>query len=120
MRVRDVILSNADDAQTHREKLVRIVLDEMYQFVGLLAASGHALEINWPALEEVGIQPDESLIVGGELQHKYGRFRWAPYWVRKIDRAQLQNSRSGPSRPTGSGKQRTTDCDVLLKIFKQH
>jgi hypothetical protein len=66
MRVRDVLLSNTDDAQTHREKLVRIVLDEMYQFVGLLATSGHALEINRPALEEVGIQPDESPIVGGD------------------------------------------------------
>lgn len=66
MRVRDVILSNSDDAQTHRQKLVRIVLDQVYQFVGLLAASGHALEINRPALEEVGVQPDESPMVGGD------------------------------------------------------
>jgi hypothetical protein len=113
MRVRDVILSNADDAQTHREKLVRIVLDEMYQFVGLLAASGHALEINRPALEEVGIQPDESLIVGGDSNTSmadsdgrhtgYGRSIGLSYKIPGVGPA-------GLLAPENSGPQTVTFC----------
>ena len=56
LRVRDVTLSSTDDLQTHREKLARIVLDEMYQFVGLLDTDGTTLEINRAALEGAGIQ----------------------------------------------------------------
>jgi PAS domain-containing protein len=59
LRVRDVTLSATDDLQTHREKLARIVLDEMYQFVGLLDAHGNTLEINRAALEGAGIRLDE-------------------------------------------------------------
>ena len=39
-RLRDVTLSASDDPQTQRDKLARIVLDEMFQFVGLLDADG--------------------------------------------------------------------------------
>jgi hypothetical protein len=49
-RVGDVTLSSTDDLQAHREKLARIVLDEMYQFVGLLDAEGMTLDINRAAL----------------------------------------------------------------------
>src|ERR1700730_6561735 len=56
LRVRDVTLLGTDDLQTHREKLARIVLDEMYQFVGLLDTDGTTLEINRAALEGAGIQ----------------------------------------------------------------
>jgi PAS domain S-box-containing protein len=59
LRVRDVTLSATDDLQTHREKLARIVLDEMYQFVGLLDAHGNTLEINRAALEGAGIRLDD-------------------------------------------------------------
>jgi PAS domain S-box-containing protein len=59
LRVRGVTLSATDDLQTHREKLARIVLDEMYQFVGLLDADGMTLEINRAALEGAGIQLDD-------------------------------------------------------------
>jgi PAS domain S-box-containing protein len=59
LRVRDVPLSAADDLQTHREKLARIVLDEMYQFVGLLDVDGNTLEINRAALEGAGIRLDD-------------------------------------------------------------
>ena len=38
LRVGGVTLGRDDDLQTYREKLARIVLDEMYQFVGLLDA----------------------------------------------------------------------------------
>ncbi len=58
-RVRDVTLSAADDLQTHREKLARIVVDEMYQFVGLLDADGITLEINRAALNGAGIGLDD-------------------------------------------------------------
>ena len=59
LRVRDVTLCATDDLQTHREKLARIVLDEMYQFVGLLDANGMTLEINRAALEGAGIRLDD-------------------------------------------------------------
>ena len=56
LNVREVILSNRDSLQTYREKLARIILDEMYQFVGLLDAKGMTLEINRAALEGAGIK----------------------------------------------------------------
>ena len=40
VRVRDVVLSSADQPTTRREKLARIILDELYEFVGLLDARG--------------------------------------------------------------------------------
>jgi PAS domain S-box-containing protein len=58
-RLRDVILSASDDVQTHRDKLARIVLDEMVQFVGLLDTDGTTLEINRAALEGAAIQLDD-------------------------------------------------------------
>jgi PAS domain S-box-containing protein len=51
-----VVLRASDDDQTHREKLARIVLDRMYEFVGLLDASGRILEINRAALEGAGLK----------------------------------------------------------------
>lgn len=59
LRVRDVTLHATDDLQTHREKLARIVLDEMYQFVGLLDPDGLTLEINRAALEGTGIRLED-------------------------------------------------------------
>lgn len=59
LRVRDVVLRATDDFQTHREKIARILLDELYEFVGLLDASGMTLEINRAALEGAGIELDE-------------------------------------------------------------
>jgi hypothetical protein len=35
LNLRDVALSQSDTPQTFREKLARVILDEMYQFVGL-------------------------------------------------------------------------------------
>lgn len=54
--VRDVRIHATDDLQEHREKLARIVLDEMYQFVGLLDPDGITLEINRAALDGAGIR----------------------------------------------------------------
>src|SRR6201986_2990548 len=55
LNLRDVALSQGDAPQTFREKLARVILDEMYQFVGLLDATGMTLEINRAALEGAGI-----------------------------------------------------------------
>jgi PAS domain S-box-containing protein len=59
LRVRDVTLRATDDLQTHREKLARIVLNELYEFVGLLDAKGTTLEINQAALDGAGVPLDE-------------------------------------------------------------
>lgn len=59
LHVRDVALCATDDLQTQRYKLARIMLDEMYQFVGLLDVNGMMLEINRAALEAVGIRMDD-------------------------------------------------------------
>ena len=55
LRVRDVTLRADDDPQTAREKLARVVLNELYEFVGLLDANGNTLEINRAALDGAGI-----------------------------------------------------------------
>jgi PAS domain S-box-containing protein len=60
--VRQVELRAEDSPQRHREKLARIVLDEMFQFVGLLDVQGTLLEVNRAALEGAGIRLDD--IVG--------------------------------------------------------
>lgn len=54
--VRQVELSAGDSPQRHREKLARIVLDEMFQFVALLDVDGRLLEVNRAALEGGGIR----------------------------------------------------------------
>jgi PAS domain S-box-containing protein len=59
VRVGDVLLSGVDDAQSLREKLARIVLDQMYQFVGLLDPQGRILEINRPALDGAGLRLED-------------------------------------------------------------
>jgi len=59
LHVRDVTLSASDDFDTRRDKLARIMLDEMYQFVGLLDVRGNMLEINRGALESVGIRMED-------------------------------------------------------------
>lgn len=59
LSVREVVLSGTDQPQTYREKLARIILDEMYQFVGLLDGKGATLEINRAALEGAGIRPSD-------------------------------------------------------------
>ena len=58
-RIGAVTFSEFDDTQTRREKLARIVLDGMYQFVGLLDAEGRTLEINRAALEGAGIRLED-------------------------------------------------------------
>jgi PAS domain S-box-containing protein len=91
LRVRDVTLLATDDLQRHREKLARIVLDEMYQFVGLLDADGNVLDINRVALEGAGIRLDE-------IQ---GRPFWEARWwapseeTQKLQRRLVEEARAG-------------------------
>ena len=59
LRVGDVTLSAADDFQTQQNKLARVMVNAMYQFVGLLDANGTMLEINPAALETVGLRMDD-------------------------------------------------------------
>lgn len=55
VQVGSVAISRTDAPQTQREKLARVVLDSMYQFVGLLDAEGRTLEINRAALDGAGV-----------------------------------------------------------------
>ena len=59
VQVGSVALRHADSIQAQREKLARIVLDSMYQFVGLLDADGMTLEINRAALEGAGLRMED-------------------------------------------------------------
>jgi PAS domain S-box-containing protein len=70
LRVRQVELRADDSVQHHREKLARIVLDEMYQFVALLDVQGTLLEVNRAALEGAGIRLEDIL----------GRPFWEARW----------------------------------------
>jgi PAS domain S-box-containing protein len=55
IRVRGTEIVATDTAQEYRQKLARITLDEMYQFVALLDATGTLLEVNRAALEGAGL-----------------------------------------------------------------
>src|ERR1700704_1186824 len=60
----------ADTRERYREKIARITLDSMVQFVGLLDADGTVLEINQVALDGVGIK----------LSDVEGRPFWTTFW----------------------------------------
>ena len=53
--VRGTEIVATDSRQRYREKIARITLDSMVQFVGLLDARGSVLEINQVALDAVGL-----------------------------------------------------------------
>ena len=56
VNVRGTELLASDTREQYRQKLARIALDSMVQFVGLLDANGTVLEINQAALDGAGIQ----------------------------------------------------------------
>ena len=68
--VRGAELLASDTPEQYREKIARITLDSMVQFVGLLDAQGTVLEINHVALNAVGIK----------LSDVEGRPFWTTFW----------------------------------------
>ena len=70
LTVRGTELLTNDTPERHRQKIARITLDSMVQFVGLLDAEGTVLEINQVALDAVGIK----------LSDVEGRPFWTTFW----------------------------------------
>src|SRR4249920_226692 len=68
--VRGTALLAGDTREQYRQKIARITLDSMVQFVGLLDAKGTVLEINCVALDAVGIK----------LADVEGRPFWTTFW----------------------------------------
>ncbi len=68
--VRCTELLASDTRERYRQKLARITLDSMVQFVGLLDANGTVLEINQVALDGVGL----------ELSAVEGKPFWTTFW----------------------------------------
>src|SRR5882672_2816461 len=60
----------SDTREQYRQKLARITLDSMVQFVGLLDANGTVLEINHVALDAVGVK----------LADVEGKPFWTTFW----------------------------------------
>jgi CheY-like chemotaxis protein len=56
VKVRGTELLAGDTPERYRQKIARITLDSMVQFVGLLDADGTVLEINHVALDAVGVK----------------------------------------------------------------
>ena len=75
IRVRETEILATDSRQQYREKLARITLDSMVQFVGLLDAQGTVLEINKVALDAVGIS----------LADVEGKPFWTTFWWQVSD-----------------------------------
>ncbi len=70
INVRGTELLTSDTRDRYRQKIARITLDSMVQFVGLLDANGTVLEINRVALDAVGI----------ELSDVEGKPFWTTFW----------------------------------------
>jgi PAS domain S-box-containing protein len=70
VKVRGTELLASDTHEQYRQKLARITLDFMVQFVGLLDAKGTVLEINHVALDAVGIK----------LSDVEGKPFWTTFW----------------------------------------
>lgn len=91
LAVRGVVIRPDDAQDVRRQKMARIILDSMYQFLGLLDADGMVLEINQAALDGAGLSLDE--VVG----KPFWQARW---WevseeVRQRVRDMIGEARSG-------------------------
>ncbi|MDR3369153.1 ATP-binding protein [Rhodoferax sp.] len=78
--VKGVQLSPHDSGEVRRQKFARVILDAMYQFLGLLDVDGTVLEINRAALEGAGIVLDD--VVGKPF--------WEARWWAVSDEARSQ------------------------------
>src|SRR5271157_5267352 len=70
VKVHNTELLASDTPEVYRQKLARITLDSMVQFVGLLDRNGAVLEINQVALDAVGIK----------LSDVEGKPFWTTFW----------------------------------------
>lgn len=78
--VKGVQLSLHDSDEVRRQKYARIILDAMYQFLGLLDVHGTVLEINRAALEGAGVALDD--VVGKPF--------WEARWWAVSEDARMQ------------------------------
>lgn len=89
--VKGIQLADDDSLDVRRQKLARIILDSMYQFLGLLDVDGTVIEINQAALDGAGIRLDE--VVGKPF--------WEARWwalsetTRERVRAMVDEARNG-------------------------
>ena len=89
--VKGVQLARDDATEVRQQKYARIILDAMYQFLGLLDVDGTVLEINQSALDGAGIA----------LQDVVGRPFWEARWwavsdeARQRVRSMVQQARDG-------------------------
>jgi PAS domain S-box-containing protein len=89
--VKGVVLLSTDSFDERRQKLARIIVDSMYQFLGILDADGTVIEINRAALEGAGL----------ELADVVGKPFWEARWwalsleTRERVRAMVAQARSG-------------------------
>jgi PAS domain S-box-containing protein len=84
-------LAPDDSTEVRRQKFARIILDAMYQFLGLLDVDGTVLEINHSALEGAGLRLDD--VVG----KPFWEARW---WAVSADsrnrvRSMVEQARNG-------------------------
>jgi adenylate cyclase len=75
VNVRGTELLASDTRDQYRQKIARITLDSMVQFVGLLDTEGTVLEINHVALDAVGVRL--SLVEGKPF--------WTTFWWQVSD-----------------------------------
>jgi PAS domain S-box-containing protein len=83
-------IGKSDPVHVRRQKLARITLDSMVQFVGLLDAQGTVLEINKVALDAVGLT----------LADVEGKRFWTTFWWQVSEEAN-QGIRDAIARGTG-------------------
>ncbi len=89
--VKGIVLDAGDAPDVRRQKMAHIILDSMFQFLGLLDVDGTVLEINRAALDGAGLC----------LEHVVGRPFWQARWwavsgeVRDRVKAMIAEARAG-------------------------
>jgi PAS domain S-box-containing protein len=89
-KVRGTEILATDTPRQYREKLARIAMDEMYQFVAVLDAEGTLLEVNRAALEGGGLK----------LSDVEGKPFWECFWW-GVSKESQQTLRQAISRASG-------------------
>ncbi|HJV24538.1 MAG TPA: ATP-binding protein [Aromatoleum sp.] len=102
--VKGVELSDDDPHDVRRQKLARIIVDSMYQFLGLLDAAGNVIEVNQAALEGAGV----------DLHEVVGKPFWETRWWTKSEETR-ERVRSMVSEAAAG---RFVRCDI--EIFGEH